>query len=474
MEAAATPLLLLPLRPPPPPAPTAPPTDEADEAWAAFLSSPAPPRHPPLAATAPAPPLRLALGAAWRVPAAAGAAADPSYDAAPGYVSALLELPDGRLAAAYRDGCIRLWPPALVADGAAAVAHEPLQTLAGHSDAALCLAWLPGAQLLASGGADGVLRLWALPPWHGGRDGAAGGGASAVCVAALSAHATGVRCVLAMPRGGPVVTGGWDGALRLWRVTAGGGGGGGPLEPWAGCAVLGEAHAGGVAAAQALPPSAHDAPPMFASAGDDGSLRVWELPLGASAAGAPACVAHLTPPPAHGERPHCGGVLHLAVHSTTSSLAGDHCGEPPPPPPQQQQQQQYRVTTVHNDGCVHTWAAHMGGGGRWALAGSARVGRPSLPVGCGTVLHDGQLVLGCERGTLLLLASAPQTPPPPAPGAAPGPPAVEEQLRGGHAPFATVRALTAAAGGRALLSADDCGVIAVWVAVPVATAVHAS
>jgi hypothetical protein len=147
-----------------------------------------------------------------------------------------------------------------------------------------------------------------------------------------------------------------------------------------------------------------------------------------------------------------------------------------------QQEQLLRVTTVHNDGCVHTWARGGARGTAWALAGSSeRAGRPALPVGCGVVLPDGQLLaLGCERGALLLLAPAAAAevahlrhpPPPGAGGAALGPVVVVDELRGGHAPFATVRALAVAAGGRALLSADDAGVIAVWavpMAVPVAT-----
>ncbi|HZY87109.1 MAG TPA: WD40 repeat domain-containing protein [Gemmataceae bacterium] len=67
----------------------------------------------------------------------------------------LWPLPDGRmLAARVGRSSVRLWP---ACDG---LAHYRLRGHAGH---VTCLAAVPAARLLASGGTDGTVRLWGLP-----------------------------------------------------------------------------------------------------------------------------------------------------------------------------------------------------------------------------------------------------------------------------------------------------------------------
>jgi WD40 repeat protein len=70
-------------------------------------------------------------------------------------VTRLWPLPDGRmLAARVGRSSIRLWP------SCGGLAYYRLR---GHAGNVTCLAAVPAARLLASGGADGTVRLWGLP-----------------------------------------------------------------------------------------------------------------------------------------------------------------------------------------------------------------------------------------------------------------------------------------------------------------------
>ena len=74
-------------------------------------------------------------------------------DAATQYVNAAAWSPDGQLlATGGTDGSVHLWAP----DG------TPLSLLRGHSGPIEALAWSPAGRLLASASDDKTIRLWVL------------------------------------------------------------------------------------------------------------------------------------------------------------------------------------------------------------------------------------------------------------------------------------------------------------------------
>ena len=128
-------------------------------------------------------------------------------------INALLVAHDGALLSGGKDGTIITWDMAT---------GEPEVVLKGHGDSrgltatnsqvVSCLADA-GEGRLVSGGWDATARIWQ----RGG--GGAGGGTSSPH-AVLSGHTAAVLAV-AVAEGLIVITGGGDGALRLWEVSTG-------------------------------------------------------------------------------------------------------------------------------------------------------------------------------------------------------------------------------------------------------------
>ena len=136
--------------------------------------------------------------------------------------------------------------------------HQVIPGHGGRVDAVAAGALPDGSPVIISGGWDGAVRVWRLA------DGAPVG-------EPLTGHGGGVTAVAAgaLPDGTPVIiSGGADGAVRVWRLADGA-----PVgEPLTG-------HGGGVTAvaAGALP----DGSPVIISGGWDGAVRVWRLADGA-------------------------------------------------------------------------------------------------------------------------------------------------------------------------------------------------
>ncbi len=139
---------------------------------------------------------------------------------------------------------------------------------------------------LLSGSGDGTVRIWAPAPAAaaGGGGGAAAGGR---CERVLAGHAGGVFSLAALA-GGRAASGGADGAVRVWAVATGE-----ALLTMAG-------HDGAVWALAAAPAGAAAwgggggwaaAADALASAGEDGTVRVWSAATGACARSARAFAA---------------------------------------------------------------------------------------------------------------------------------------------------------------------------------------
>jgi hypothetical protein len=152
---------------------------------------------------------------------------------------------------------------------------QRLQQLTGHRALLLALAFSDDGQVLAGGGADGMVHLWNV--LQGGR------------ISSLSGHAGAVNCVAFSPDGMVLASGGADGRVRL-------------CDPRTGRHVVLTGHAGSVESLAFSPDSL-----LLATGGADHTVRLWDVRTG-------ACVNVLAE--------HSGPVYTVAVSRDGGTLAG--------------------------------------------------------------------------------------------------------------------------------------------------------
>jgi len=112
-------------------------------------------------------------------------------------VAGLSFAPDGRLATASFDGAVRLWSPA----------WKELSRLTIPGAQLWAVAFSPSGRVLAAGGSEGALRLWAP--------------GQAREITRLEGHERAVAAVAFSPDGRALASAGLDGNVRLWDARTG-------------------------------------------------------------------------------------------------------------------------------------------------------------------------------------------------------------------------------------------------------------
>ncbi|MGB8700395.1 MAG: NB-ARC domain-containing protein [Thermosynechococcaceae cyanobacterium] len=112
------------------------------------------------------------------------------------------------LASAHEDQTVRLWPlPLTIQASNDADPIEPMQTLRGHQNRILAIAFSPDGQTLASGSLDRTIKLWSPD--------------TAQCRLTLHGHTSWIWAIAFHPNCKTLASASYDRTVKLWNIETG-------------------------------------------------------------------------------------------------------------------------------------------------------------------------------------------------------------------------------------------------------------